>query len=448
MGSAVESLLKFTDTDDYLSVPYAELLPMQVQAANERLQEYIGKIKLLQNRADTGGVTQITQPADMIPLLFAHTTYKSYVESWLAEGRWDRMSKWLETVSAYPTTGIDLEGIANFDGWIERLESVGHFVTCSSGTTGKPAILTCSQTDLDYAAKLLVTTIAWCIGCEPNGGYKTIGLGGTTRAARVKATQKALETTIGRPETAFQNPAQPITVGQVADMIHLRRKVADGTASPSEIAEYEAEVARRQQNVDDGIDATLDAIISSRGEKIMFLGQWSMLFKFAEAARARGLSAKDFSPENAMMVSGGLKGANVPANYKEIVYDTFNLTSERNAHFYSMQEINSHCPQCRAGRFHLPPWLMLLLLDEPGDALIDTSAGGEFEGRAAFFDVSADARWGGIISGDKIKVNYGKCACGLPGPTIATDIVRYADLISGDKLSCSGTIDAYVRGVA
>jgi hypothetical protein len=447
MGYAVETLLEYVDRDDFLSIPYADILPLQVRAANERLQDRIGKIKLLQNRADTGGVARIEKAADIVPLLFAHTTYKSYVESWLVDGRWDRMSKWLETVSAYPTQGVDLEGLQGFDAWIERLESVGHYVTCSSGTTGKPAILTCSQDDLDISGKTIVKTIAWGLGVTPSQDYKIIGMGGTTRAARTMATGRAISAAFSSPELAFHNPSPPITVGQVADMIRLRRKVADGSATPGEIAAYEAEAARRQANLDGGVGAVLDAIIGGRDQKLLFMGMWAMLVRLAEEVRGKGLSAKDFHPENAMMVAGGLKGANVMPNYKQFVYETFNLSSARNAHFYSMQEINSHCPECSAGRFHIPPWLMLLLLDETGDNLIDVSGGGDYEGRAAFFDVTMDARWGGVISGDKIKVSYGQCACGLPGPTIATEIVRYADLAAGDKLTCSGTIDAYVRGV-
>jgi hypothetical protein len=57
-----------------------------------------------------------------------------------------------------------------------------------------------------------------------------------------------------------------------------------------------------------------------------------------------------------------------------------------------------------------------------------------------------DARWGGIISGDKIKANFGKCVCGHAGPAVAPEILRYADTASGDKLACSGTIDAYIKG--
>jgi hypothetical protein len=71
---------------------------------------------------------------------------------------------------------------------------------------------------------------------------------------------------------------------------------------------------------------------------------------------------------------------------------------------------------------------------------------GEIEGRAAFVDLSLDGRWCGLISGDKIRVDYGKCACGHEGPTVAREITRYADLPGGDKITCAGTIDAYIRG--
>ena len=75
-------------------------------------------------------------------------------------------------------------------------------------------------------------------------------------------------------------------------------------------------------------------------------------------------------------------------------------------------------------------------------------ASGEVEGRAAFFDLSLDGRWGGVISGDRIRVTYDPCGCGNRSPSVHEDIQRYADMASGDKIACSGTIDAYVRGVA
>ena len=67
--------------------------------------------------------------------------------------------------------------------------------------------------------------------------------------------------------------------------------------------------------------------------------------------------------------------------------------------------------------------------------------------RAALFDLSLDGRWGGVISGDRIRATWGTCACGARSPSVGPDIERYADSATGDKIACSGTINAYVRGV-
>jgi len=45
----------------------------------------VDKIKLLRNRAEAAGLTEIRRMADVVPLLFAHTAYKSYPEAWLIE---------------------------------------------------------------------------------------------------------------------------------------------------------------------------------------------------------------------------------------------------------------------------------------------------------------------------------------------------------------------------
>jgi hypothetical protein len=95
----------------------------------------------------------------------------------------------------------------------------------------------------------------------------------------------------------------------------------------------------------------------------------------------------------------------------------------------------------------MAPWVMLLLLDESGEHLIEPTPTGELEGRAAFFDLSMDGRWGGVISGDKIRATWAPCVCGHRSPSVNANIERYADMASGDKIACAGTIDAYVRGV-
>jgi hypothetical protein len=292
----------------------------------------------------------------------------------------------------------------------------------------------------------MVSSIAWALGIEPKGDFRMMGVGGAMKAARLEATGKAMLFAFSSPDNTSIPKGPVITVGGVAAMIALRRKIADGTATPSEVAEFESISAARQASVEDGREALVDEFIDQRGKKLFIGGQWAGLYPLAEGIRAKGYSAKDFNSCNCLLTAGGLKGAKLPPNYKDVIYDTLNLEQSRVYHAYSMQEINSQFPMCRAGRYHVPAWVMLLLLNESGEELVDASGGGEIEGRAAFFDTSVDARWGGIISGDKIKVDFGVCECGHAGPTVGQEIVRYADLASGDKLACSGTIDAYIKG--
>src|SRR5260221_10164153 len=97
----------------------------------------------------------------------------------------------------------------------------------------------------------------------------------------------------------------------------------------------------------------------------------------------------DFA-ENSTFISGGLKRMTVPDNYQDIIFDTFNITPERISHAYGMQECNTTAPRCTHGRYHMAPWVVMLLLDESGENLMPMSRTGEIEGRAAFFDLSMD----------------------------------------------------------
>lgn len=444
--SATQTLLDLADREDRFEACAAELLPLQLEAIGERFTARVDSIKLLQNRADTGGISEIASASDVVPLLFAHTAYKSYPESWLFEQKWDRMARWLATVSSYPIAPVEGE-VDGLDDWLRRLEEQGHFVACSSGTTGKCAMMDGTMEDLTFAADDLLAAIRWT-GLTPNKDRRLIGLGQVAMTRRNMTTGRPMAEAFSHPDfPPFSPNVPPITVGGILEMVLLRKKMAEGTARPSEVAHYEAVSAQREKDMASSLEQAVEALIANRHMPLHILGMLGPLFRVAEVVRAKGYSGKDFQP-NSSFVSGGLKRAQVPEDYRAFIFDTFNIAEERVAQTYAMQEINSQCPRCSHGRYHVPPWMLLLLLDEAGETVIGPHPTGEHEGRAAFFDLSLDGRWGGVISGDKIRVTWDRCGCGNHSPSINPDIQRYADLANGDKIACSGTIDAYVRGVA
>jgi hypothetical protein len=424
-----------------------ELLALQLEAANERLETRIDEIPLLKNRASSAGIAKVSECADLVALLFAHSAYKSYAENWLTEGRWDRMAKWLRTVSTASLEGLDLNDVDGLDDFVARLETVDSYLTCTSGTSGKPAMIACSETDLGVAAQGNVDAFSWATGIAAEGDRKLFGLGPQTKVERNERTRLALINAFSSPQNSFQLDVPPISVGSIMEMIAFRRRIAEGAASPSEIASFEKLSAQRQTSMDDAINAAAGELIASRDQKLLLTGMFASLHQIATQVRSEGFSGSNFRDDTALLVGGGLKGNALPGDYREYILETFNVAEEHVYHFYSMQEINTPFPKCLAGRYHVAPWVIMLLLDEPGENLLDTGDG-ETQGRAAFFDLSLDGRWGGVISGDRVDVTFGACTCGHQGPTIGQDIVRYSDLASGDKINCAGTIDAYVRGEA
>jgi hypothetical protein len=445
--SAVDRLVGLVDTENPFDMPFSEALPRQLEAINERFKDRIEKIKLLQNRAESGGITEIRRMADIVPLLFAHTAYKSYPEGWLVEQKWDRMGRWLDTVSTNRVRPMDTSGIKGLDEWLQRLESQDHYVSCSSGTTGKCAMMNATMADCEFAGHSLLQAIIWA-GLAPNHDRRMVALGQVAATPRNRASGKPMREAFNRPDVApFAPNVPPITIGGITEMIVLRKRIADGTAKPTEIAYFEAQVIEREKAIESSIEQAAEALIESRHMPLHIMGIFGPLYKVAERVRAKGYSGKDFC-ENSAFVSGGLKRVQVPANYREFIFETLNLSASRLCLTYGMQEANTNAPRCRAGRYHMAPWVMLLLLDESGENLIEPTSSGELEGRAAFFDLSLDGRWGGVISGDKIRATWAPCGCGNRSPSVSDDIQRYADTANGDKIACSGTIDAYVRGVA
>lgn len=449
MGAVADSLIARAGDARRFDYDPVALRRDQIAALNERFHERKDAIKLLAMRARDAGTTDIHTLDDIVPLLFPHTAYKSYPESFLTEGRWDRLTRWLGTVSPYPIS-IDTTDITDIDTWIARLEAAGHYVSASSGTTGKSAMLIASDRDMAWSQIDTVGVFSWGSGVEPARDRLQIGTSPVATVPKNRKIAEAQRAAFANPEWESWNyPVPPITVGALTGQVVMRKRIAEGSARPEEIAAFERTARERAEAVAQAIPKTAEFIIANRARKLLIAGLWSGLYAVARVVRDRGFSAQDFHPDNAIYVGGGLKRAQLPADYKAFVHETFNIPAARDFQNYSMQELNSGMPKCRDGnRYHIPPWIVPLVLDRAGDALVPHNWDGEIEGRAAFFDLALDGRWGGVISGDLVSVDYRPCACGHRGPSIRDTISRYADLEGDDKIGCAGTVDAYVRGAS
>lgn len=434
------------DPDVAFNLPAREVGPRQLQAAQEVFEQRMEQIPLLRKRAADAGITRIRSLDDLVPLLFAHTVYKSYPQSFIDHGRWDRMLQWLGTLSVEKTDNVDLAGVTDVDAWIERLHAAGHRVLVTSGTSGKCSFLNQSTSDLARKTRHFRHVTGWPYA-QPNNDREYFFLGpikgpnSAVEAAQIGAQNWA------KPGGVHSLTDEPLKVSELSYVATLRKRMAEGSATPEEIAKFEAQAARKAQENHARLQSLAREILEHRHEPIFVLGLWAQYMTLIEIARAQGVRDGDFHPKSIIKAGGGVKGVALPADYKEQVAQFIgNVYRPGN---YGMTEMASMLARCEASRYHAPPGLIMLLLDSTGERLLrpEEGRGGQVEGRFGFLDLLFDGRWGGVITGDKVTVDYSEhCPCGRQGPTLLDNITRFAQVGQEDHIGCAGTIDSYIRG--
>jgi hypothetical protein len=426
--------------------PAGELLPLQLAAAQELVAERRQQINVLRRRAEETGVGEIRSLADLVPLLFAHSVYKSYPTAFIEQGRWDRMLQWLGTLSVEKVTNTDVSGVKDVDEWIARLGAAGHRILATSGTTGKCSFLNATEGDYQLKTRHFANTLGWPLlkpnrdrvvfqlfpRFGPNSGIEAGGIG-----AQVW----------GRPGAVHFLTDEPLRITDVSAAAALRKRMAEGSATPGEVAAFEAENAARTARTRAGLNDLIDKILDSRHEPMVMAGLWAQHMAIIERARVRGIPDGDFHPESYISAGGGIKNVKLPEDYKERLERFYGNVHRGGA--YGMTEEAQVMPVCPARRYHCPPALIMLILNGPGEKLLNPpgNVGGVVEGRFAFVDLLYEGRWGGLISGDRVSVDFAeRCPCGRFGPTILDTIARYAQVGEDDHIGCAGTIDSYVSG--
>ena len=329
-------------------------------------------------------------------------------------GRWAQMNRWLDSVSTHRVE-VDVEGATDVDDWMAKLAAAGHYVSSSSGTTGKASFLNKSMLDLDETVRNHIAELNDA-GVAQDGSYNVLGL--APDVSNVVSDHMAPEMAkFGKPDQIAKFPSPPRTEGHqtyMTRMVRLRRALAEGTATPDEIAGLEAEQARRSAETTELLGYYADQVIARSDEKMLFGSMMALAWRFVEALRERGATAGTLTGDNAVFMAGGTKGAVLPDDAEAQIKAMFNVTDARFVQHYSMQELNLALPKCSEGRYHTREGLVLLVLDEPGERLVPVADDGSVDGRAAFFDLSIDGRWGGTISGDHIHAHVRAAPAGSP----------------------------------
>ena len=441
MTSARDHLLGLLDDPNYHHIPRLELEPLWLEAANERLALQRSRIPVLSRLADDQGIKEIRRLEDLIPLLFAHSNYKSYSDTFISKGRWDLMNRWLNTLSATRVEGFDVEGLGDQDDWIDILQDNGHHMIVTSGTSGKSSFLPATEFDKDFSLRNFDLELARSYGAPRNDRVVVI-LGPKDGPHRSVRHFRRLAETMGRPGAVFYLSDHRLRLSDMSKLSRLRAAIGAGTAKPSEIAAFQEEGAARQDAMAKRLEDLIDKILEYRHDPMIILGPWAQLWTIVERARRAGTIAGDFHPGTRVAAGGGTKGAELPPDYRQQILGFFGMDETELPDAYGMSELSAPFAGID-GRYRPPPWVVPLLLDDSGETLIQLDKG-TVEGRFAFLDLAVEGRWGGVITGDRVTADFS-----TPNTSIMLDsITRYGASEGGDdRLTCAGTIDTYVRGI-
>jgi len=402
-------------------------------------RHYRSRIPLYREIADRAGVND-DAPFEVLAhsMLLPDGIFKSYPQSLLDKRDFDGMNRWLRTIfdDEVKAPADDLETV---DDWLANLEESGIHTVYSSGTSGSLSFVPRD----DYS---------WWLFREGALYYAPLLLARRGMVGRVKASLAAFA---GRTLSSARfrqissrfgfgdfdgiflnfsggNQGTQLVGQELAKRVRKAnflypvkisataiRALTRGQASEAEQARTEAfldaTVRRKEDNYERMLGATRTAM--EEGQRLMVFGAPYLVKEFCDRILASGKPM--VLPAGSIVgYGGGWKTFDGEALSEPALLDLIERATGVKKQFvidgYSMTEIGAIMLKCDEDRFHVPPHLETIILD---DAL-DPVDGDDITGILGVMDPFAVSYPGFLITGDNVHRSRTLCPCGLGGETI------------------------------
>ncbi|MFL9991851.1 hypothetical protein PQR34_10765 [Paraburkholderia sediminicola] len=434
-------------------LPRAEVDAMQLIGLKKRFAAFRDRIPTLKKLADAEGVHTVEQLDDVVPLLFEHTIYKSYPPSLLERHNFTQINRWLSKLVtpevAEQILAADVSACRGLDDWFAAMDAAVPQLVLShtSGTSGTVSFLPHSAREYEKAfeaRRLFIWNMTGPHTPQPElhtafpyyrSGY----------LSHLRGNDFMIKVLL--PDETHFRAAYPARLS--SDVLHLGAKIraahARGTLDRLEIS---AELAAKKKAFDElqadmpkHLEAFFERIAHDiKGKRAFIYATWNLLHNMAKAGLARGLEGV-FAADSYITTAGGAKGMVQPEGWVE---DILRFTGAKKLNqSYAMSEVLGSHMLCEHGHYHLNPTVIPYLLDPETSKPLPRT--GRVTGRAAFYDLSTETRWGGFISGDEITIEWDeRCPCGRPSRYIVGPIQRYSEKNGGDdKITCAASENAH-----
>jgi len=436
------------------SVPRDLLHQLQTEALKLRFEDHRNRIPMLTKLADKQGITGISQIDDVLPLLFEHTIYKSYPDFLLEKGEYGKLTRWLDRLTPYDLSKLDCSGCESIHGWMDLISRVTELdPITSSGTTGTMSFTPKDRKDWrNYILGGFRIQLLQKFGEPPSDAdlNEKIHVCWPTHSDGHTAFYRSpmyYKEYFAKGSNAHFHPM--MTTPGDTDLMYLAARLRAAQARgdsrvnvpPALLArrgELEAEERERPAKVKAWVDELVQKL---EGERVFILAPAQLIYDVAKPALAEGKRC-NFAPNSSVTSGTGGKGFNMPDDWQQVVDDFLNFGRKNYGYFYSFSEQCGMHVQCEHGRLHLTPWSIPLILDAQTSELLPRE--GRQKGRAAFFDVSMNGAWGGLITGDSVEIDWSECPCGRTTAHLSDSITRFGVEQGGsDKISCTATPEAH-----
>src|SRR6201999_2850204 len=86
-----------------------------------RFDEQRERTPMVAKLAGRQGIEQVQDFAEVLPLLFGHTMYKSYPVALLEQQQFGMLTQWLDKLTAIDLGGVDVSSCDSIDSWLDAL---------------------------------------------------------------------------------------------------------------------------------------------------------------------------------------------------------------------------------------------------------------------------------------------------------------------------------------
>jgi len=356
--------------------------------------------------------------------------FKSYDRSWLDSGDFGAMTKWVGDVfTRLPR--ISLDGVHDLAAWRTRLRSDGVFVTYSTGTSGRmsfvprdaltwKALCTNGRT---YAKSAWFTgpdgkaTPFDCLIAGPRGGGMGILEAGAGLAQMAERSHFLFDTEL-RDEIV-----QGLSGNEVNRQANTAGRRFPGSAELTGAEHYHRAFAFMRRAKDDD-------------RPLLIFGAPFQVKRLCDqlSSDCGGLT---LARGSTLVTGGGWKsftGERVsPQALRNLAEKTLGIDAAHYIDAYSTTELNCTFSSCAEGRYHIPPLVEPVVLDEAFMGAV----GEQGFGTLGFLDPFAVSYPGFVITGDQGRLAHARCRCGLTGWLIDGEIQRASGL---EIKGCGGVL--------